>query len=74
MSIWTIDDQRMVQNAIRDLAMGKRIVKFKIDTGNGLREHEYAQADLPQLQKLLAMINQDIANAKRTRFFGVTSG
>lgn len=52
--MWTIEDRDEVQKAIRELAAGKRAVKISFSGLNGANHStEYAQADLPELRKLL---------------------
>ena len=59
MTIWTTTDRDNVQEAIRDLATGARLVTKVI----GGKEHDYHQTSLPALRALLADINADLAAA-----------
>jgi len=54
---FSIIDQAAVEQAVRDLATGQRIVRITV---NG-KTTEYGQADLGALRGLLAEINQELA-------------
>jgi hypothetical protein len=71
-SIWTVQDRVTVQNAIRELVAGKRMVKVRLNDGPVQRDYEFTNVDLPQLRSMLAEINRDLSSG--TRFFGVTAG
>jgi len=53
-------DQAAVEQAVRDLATGQRIVRITV---NG-KTTEYGQADLAALRGLLTDINQEVAAAE----------
>lgn len=70
--MWTRDDLTEVTGAIKQLALGKRLVKISFTGVNGsLQTNEYAPADLPQLRKLRTEIQQEIAVAENEDFSAI---
>ncbi len=64
-ALWTKDDLSEVKQAIKDLALGKRIVKVSFSGVNGaLHSNEYASTDLPQLRSLKLEIEYEIATSE----------
>lgn len=63
---WTTEDRDAVQQAITDLAAGKRRarVSWSSDAGGGTTE--YAPASLSELRSLLNEINASIGRKRRS--------
>ena len=60
--LWSESDLLEVAQAIKQLALGNRVVKVAFSGLNGaLHTTEYAQADLPQLQRLRREIEGELA-------------
>jgi len=57
------DDQTAVEQAIRDLATGQRVVRMTV-AGKSM---EFGQSDLGQLRGLLQQVSEDVAAAAVTQ-------
>lgn len=61
---WTVDDLADVNQAIKELAIGKRLTRVTFSGSNGLEQtNEYAPVELPQLQALRQDIAAELAAA-----------
>ncbi|EJG1871555.1 hypothetical protein BS052_RS21165 [Vibrio parahaemolyticus] len=64
-SLWTLEDLAEVKRAIKELAIGKRLVRVSFSGINGSNQtNEYAPVDLPQLRKLRREMEAEIAAAQ----------
>ncbi|MGI0120297.1 hypothetical protein [Zooshikella sp. RANM57] len=71
-ALWTVDDLIAVKKAIRELAVGKRLVKVSFSgIGGSNQTNEYAAADLPQLRNLCREIESEIAVSQGIEAFSV---
>jgi len=66
---YTPDDQKSVEEAILELATGKRVVRLTIAG----KTYEYAQADLAALKELRTQIQSEINTASGKPGFYLTT-
>lgn len=66
MSVFTIEDRDAVKLALIELATGARKVSVKLKTGTGDREFTYGQANISDLESLLARIDASVSGTRRT--------